>query len=140
MSDRDTAPERYKEQEDETHTSNCTCGENEACDECAGETDEEERPISVDLSRSEAVLLLHVAWEKKLEMAEKQAQTPMAGVMSEIGLQVGREIYSEEMVEWIEKQHEEREEMMEEMMESVSGMMGGDGPFQGSGGDKLGFR
>lgn len=144
MSDRDNDSEEVHGVGEAVPDETCTCGENEACDVCAGETDEdeEERPISLDLTQSEALLLLHVTWNKKLEMADNQAKAPMASVMASIGLQVGREVYSDEMVDWLEERHEEREEMMEEMMEQMGGMfdMGGDDPLGQGGAGRLGFQ
>lgn len=137
MSDRDSGSERFDDEEDETRTANCTCGENEACDECAGETEEDERPITVDLTRAEAITLLHVAWEKEIEMSSEAQTAGLAQLMGSVGTQVGKEIYGPEMTEWLKERQEEREEMVEEMMEQ----MGGGGMFgETGGGRKLGFQ
>jgi len=131
MSDRDDDAERFDDEEDETRTENCTCGENEACDECAGETDEDERPISVDFTRAEAITLLHVAWEKKVEMSAEAQTAGLAQLMGSVGTQVGKEIYGPEMTEWLEERQEEREEMVEQMMEQMGGLNGD--PLEGGG-------
>ncbi|AGC34448.1 hypothetical protein HVTV-2_gp78 [Haloarcula virus HVTV-2] len=138
MSDRDNDAERFDDVEDESDGTDCTCGENEACDECAGET-EEDRPVSVDLTRAEALTLLHVAWNKEIEMAAEQSTAGLSQVMGSIGTQVGLEIYGPEMTAWLQERQEEREEMMEEMMDQMGGMFGSDDPLEGGSG-RVGFQ
>lgn len=96
-----------------------------------GDDDAEERPITVDLTRAEAITLLHVAWEKEVEMSAEAQTAGLAQLMGSVGTQVGKEIYGPEMTEWLEERQEEREEMVEEMMEQMGGI-GGD-PLEGGG-------
>ncbi|AGM11687.1 hypothetical protein HCTV5_78 [Halovirus HCTV-5] len=138
MNDRDNDAERFDDAEDESDGATCTCGENEACDECAGET-EEDRPVSVDLTRAEALTLLHVAWEKEIELASDQSTAGLSQLMGSVGTQVGKEIYGPDMTEWLKERQQEREEMMEEMREQMGDMGGMFGDSTGGGG-KLGFQ
>jgi len=138
MSERDEGVERFDADDDETHTPDCTCGKNEACDVCAGETDEDERPISVDLTRAEALTLLHVAWEKEIEMSSEAQTAGLSQLMGSVGTQVGKEIYGPEMTEWLKERQQEREEMVEQMMEQMGGGFGPDDPLQSGG--KVGFQ
>lgn len=140
MSDRDNDAERFDGEDDESHGHECTCGENEACDECPDETDEEERPISLDLTRGEAIALLHVSWSQKFEYASDRQTAGIAQMMASIGFEVGKEVYGEEMATWLEERQKEQEEMVEEMMEKMGGLndLGNNPAASGSG--PLGFQ
>lgn len=104
-----------------------------------GDDDAEERPITVELTRAESLTLLHVAWEKEIEMSSEQATAGLAQLMGSVGTQVGKEIYGPEMTEWLKERQEEREEMMEEMMEEMGGMFGTDDSLDGGSG-RVGFQ
>ena len=109
MTDADNDAEAVDEEQDAEHTD---------------EDDEEERPISLDLTRAESITLLHFAWEKELELAREPQLSGLAALMSSIGSELSKELYNPEMVDWIQERQEEREEMMEEMKEKMGGMFG----------------
>lgn len=136
MNDRDTGTERFEGDLEESHASDCTCGEDDACDVCGGKTDEEERPVSIDLTRAEAMTLLHVSWEKELEFSSDAETTGLSQIMSSVGMQVGKEVYGPEMTEWLKDRQEERQEMVEEMKERMGGVF----DSQGGGTGKVGFQ
>lgn len=104
-----------------------------------GDDDAEERPVTVDLTRAEALTLLHVAWEKEIEMSAEASTAGLSQLMGSVGTQVGKEIYGPEMTEWLKDRQEEREEMMEQMKEQMGGMFGGDDPLDGGTG-RVGFQ
>jgi hypothetical protein len=103
-----------------------------------GDDDAEERPVTVDLTRSEALTLLHVAWEKEIEMSSEASTAGLSKLMGNIGAQVGKEIYGPEMTEWLKDRQEDRDEMMEKMMEQMQGMSDND-PLDSSSG-RVGFQ
>jgi hypothetical protein len=101
-----------------------------------GDDDAEERPVTVDLTRAEAVTLLHISWEKEIEMSDQPSTVGVSQLMGKIGRQVGKEIYGPEMTEWLEDRQEKHKEMMEQMMDKLSGseIPGGQEPRSGGGG------
>ncbi|AGM11936.1 hypothetical protein DNAM5_75 [Haloarcula californiae tailed virus 1] len=92
-----------------------------------GDDDAEERPITVEFTRAEAIVLLHVAWDKEIELSEKPQTAGLAQLVSGIGLQVGKEVYSEQMTEWLKEQQEQKEDMMEQLQDQMGGMFDGNG-------------
>lgn len=133
MTERDNSFDRTAGEQDEANMAECTCGENEACDDCEGETDEEERPVTLNLTRAEAIALHHVTWEQQFEMSGSRETVGVAELIGSVGTQISKEIYAPDMTEWVEEREEEREEMVEEMMEQMGAQMGqGDTPGFGA--------
>lgn len=90
-----------------------------------GDDDAEDRPVTVDLTRSEALTLLHVAWKKEIEWSGEAQTAGLAQLMGSVATQVGKEIYNEDMVDWVRERQAEQEEMMEELQERMGNQFGG---------------
>jgi len=133
MRGRDNDSETVDDEEDGTPSSNNEQGEQPSND---GDDDTVERPVTVSLTRAEALTLLHVAWEREIEMSSDPQTAGLAQLMGNVGTEVGKEIYGPEMTDWLEERQEKREEMVEEMVDQMGGVPG---EQQVSGG-KLGFQ
>lgn len=118
MNERDNDSETVEDAGESVPAPSDEQGDNESNGE---DDDAEERPISVDFTRAEALTLLHVAWEREIEMSGERSTAGISQLIGSVGTQVGKEIYGPEMAEWLEEQEEERAEMVEEMMDQVGG-------------------
>lgn len=92
---------------------------------------EDEATIEVSLSVREALVLLHVAWEKELDMTDNPKKMGLAQVMSGVSMKLGEKVYNENVATWMKEQQEEQEDMMEQLQErmgdSIAGMTDSDG-------------
>jgi hypothetical protein len=118
MNERDNGSETVEDAGESVPGLSNEQGDNESNGE---DDDAEDRPISIDLTRAEALTLLHVAWEREIEMSGERSTAGLSQLIGSVGTQVGKEIYGPEMAEWLEEKEEEREEMVEEMMDQVGG-------------------
>lgn len=99
---------------------------------------EDEATIDVSLTVREALVLLHVAWEKELDMADNPKKMGLAQVMSGVSMKLGEEVYNERVAEWMKEQQDEQEDMMEQLQEQMGQMVGGMSDEDGN--PRMGFQ
>lgn len=122
MTDGDTDSEKVEEESDETHMVEEETGDDTSND---GDEGDEEASVSVSFTVREALVVLHLAWEKELEGAESPKKMGIATVMSGVSTKLGEEVYNDEVAEWMKEQRQEQENMMEQLENRMSDMAGG---------------
>lgn len=118
---RDDDAERSEAQDEETHMEDTSMAENETSNDSEAD---EEKPVSLDMTYGQAIALYHMAWEKEVELSKDPETAGVAEVMGQTSRQLAKELFGEDVVDWVNEREDEREKMMEQMREQMGGGMG----------------